>query len=586
MEEWKALPWKQFQRTVFRLQKRIYQASLRGDTRQVRQLQKLLSKSRAAKLLAVRKVTQDNQGKRTAGIDGVKSLTDNQRLRLSRRRSFRCAAKPLRRVWIPKPGSTEKRPLGIPVLRDRALQALVKLALEPEWEARFEPNSYGFRPGRSAHDAIGAIYNGINQRAKWVLDADLEQCFDRIDHARLLAKVATMPLFRRLLKGWLRAGVMEGEVFQPGAAGTPQGGVISPLLANIALHGMETVIQTHFRQKRISPTRLSPKATLIRYADDFVVLHEDRAVIEACREILADWLAPLGLAMKPAKTRVVHTRHHAPEHPAGFDFLGMSVRQFPVGRTHTGKSPRGIPLGYKTLIKPSRTAQQRHDRRLHEIVYWQRDSPQAALIRELNPVIRGWCTYYAGVVAKDVFSRLDYSLHHKLRRWPRVGTAASTNAASCTNTGDSNKAAGNSTRRKACGCGRTASTVLNDTSRWRAVAPPSMASGCTGAPGCGSTTAWTGAPVRCSNGRRGDVRGVSSASRTRMYSKRTTVYPEYAAERRSRRTCNCCTGTVMTKRQSRTAVWQPAVAVHNEEPCEVKVSRTVLKWQPGERFPG
>ncbi len=417
MDEWKALPWKQFQRTVFRLQKRIYQASLRGDTRQVRQLQKLLSKSRAAKLLAVRKVTQDNQGKRTAGIDGVKSLTDKQRLRLSRQLSFRCAAKPLRRVWIPKPGSTEKRPLGIPVMRDRALQALVKLALEPEWEARFEPNSYGFRPGRSAHDAIGAIYNCINQRAKWVLDADIEKCFDRIDHERLLAKVGTMPLFRRLLKGWLRAGVMEGEVFQPVAAGTPQGGVISPLLANIALHGMETLIQTHFRQRRLSPTRLSPKATLIRYADDFVVLHEDRAVIEVCQQLLADWLAPLGLAMKPAKTRVVHTLHHSPEHPAGFDFLGMTVRQFPVGRTHSGKSPRGIPLGYKTLIKPSRTAQQRHDRRLHEIVYRQRGSPQAALIRELNPVIRGWCTYYAGVVAKDVFSRLDYNLHHKLRRW-------------------------------------------------------------------------------------------------------------------------------------------------------------------------
>ncbi|QNE42047.1 group II intron reverse transcriptase/maturase (plasmid) [Hymenobacter sp. NBH84] len=417
MDEWKALPWKKLQRTVFRLQKRIYQASLRGDSRQVRQLQKLLSKSRAAKLLAVRKVTQDNQGKRTAGIDGVKSLTDTQRLRLSRQLSFRCAAKPLRRVWIPKPGSTEKRPLGIPVMRDRALQALVKLALEPEWEARFEPNSYGFRPGRSAHDAIGAIYNCINQRAKWVLDADIEKCFDRIDHERLLAKVATMPLFRRLLNGWLRAGVLDGDVFQPVEAGTPQGGVISPLLANIALHGMETVIQTHFRQRRISRTRLSPKVTLIRYADDFVVLHEDRHVVEACRQVLADWLAPLGLAMKPAKTRVVHTLHHAPQQAAGFDFLGMTVRQFPVGRTHSGKSPRGIPLGYKTLIKPSRTAQQRHDRRLGEIVYRQRGSPQAALIRELNPVIRGWCAYYAGVVAKDVFSRLDYTLHHKLRRW-------------------------------------------------------------------------------------------------------------------------------------------------------------------------
>ncbi len=201
MDEWKTLPWKQIQRVVFRLQKRIYLASLRGDQRQVRQLQKLLSKSRSARLLAVRKVTQDNQGKQTAGVDGVKSLTAKQRLRLSDTIHLRQRAKPLRRVWIPKPGTTEKRPLGIPVMQDRALQALLKLVLEPEWEARFEPNSYGFRPGRSAHDAISAIYNCINQRAKWVLDADIEKCFDRIDHQRLLTKVDTLPVFRQLLKG-------------------------------------------------------------------------------------------------------------------------------------------------------------------------------------------------------------------------------------------------------------------------------------------------------------------------------------------------------------------------------------------------
>lgn len=243
MDEWKTLPWKRIQRVVFKLQKRIYLATLREDTRQVRQLQKLLSKSRAARLLAVRKVTQDNQGKQTAGVDGVKSLTGKQRLFLIKILSLRQRAKPLRRVWIPKPASTEKRPLGIPVMQDRALQALLKLALEPEWEARFEPNSYGFRPGRSAHDAISAIYNCINQRAKWVLDADIEKCFDKINHHQLLTKVNTIPLFRRLLKSWLKAGVLEGEVFSPSESGTPQGGVISPLLANIALHGMETYVQ-------------------------------------------------------------------------------------------------------------------------------------------------------------------------------------------------------------------------------------------------------------------------------------------------------------------------------------------------------
>ena len=229
MDEWKTIRWKPIQRMVFRLQKRIYQASLRGDNRQVRQLQKLLTKSRSARLLAVRKVTQDNQGKRTAGVDGVKSLTAQQRLRVAANLSLRQKAKPLRRVWIPKPATKhEKRPLGIPVMLDRILQALLKLALEPEWEARFEANSYGFRPGRSAHDAVSAIYQCIKQRSKWVLDADIEKCFDRIDHAKLLAKVNTMPLFRRLIKGWLKAGVIQAEGFVETPAGTPQGGVITP----------------------------------------------------------------------------------------------------------------------------------------------------------------------------------------------------------------------------------------------------------------------------------------------------------------------------------------------------------------------
>lgn len=417
MDEWKTLPWKRIQRMVYRLQKRIYLASLRGDSRQVRQLQKLLSKSHSARLLAVRKVTQDNQGKQTAGVDGVKSLTGKQRLRLSKTIHFRQRAKPLRRVWIPKPGSTEKRPLGIPVMQDRALQALLKLALEPEWEARFEPNSYGFRPGRSAHDAISAIYNCINQRAKWVLDADIEKCFDRIDHQRLLAKVDTFPVFRRLLKGWLKAGVLEEEMFSPTEAGTPQGGVISPLLANIALHGMEQYVQQQFRQRRISPTRLSPKITLIRYADDFVVIHEDKAILEQCQAMLAEWLAGWGLAMKSSKTRLAHTLHPTQGQVAGFDFLGMTVRQFKVGRLHSGKDQRGRPLGFKTLIKPSKKAQSRHWQRLREVIGRQSSSPQEALIREINPLIRGWCAYYAGVVAKDVFSRMDFVLYNRLRRW-------------------------------------------------------------------------------------------------------------------------------------------------------------------------
>jgi RNA-directed DNA polymerase len=279
MYEWKTLPWSKIERCVFKLQKRIYKASQRDDIYQEHKLQKLLIKSRYAKLLAIRKVTQDNHGAKTAGVDGVKHLTGKQRMKLSEELGLRHRAKPLRRVWIPKPNSTEKRPLGIPVMRDRVLQALLKLALEPEWEAKFEPNSYGFRPGRSAQDAIAAIFNCINQRAKWVLDADIEKCFDRINHQKLLDKVNTIPLFRQMIKGWLKAGILESDVFSETEAGTPQGGVISPLLANIALHGMEEYLGRIFRIRRIGDGKFSQKITFIRYADDFVVIHQDREAL-------------------------------------------------------------------------------------------------------------------------------------------------------------------------------------------------------------------------------------------------------------------------------------------------------------------
>jgi RNA-directed DNA polymerase len=226
--EWKNLPWRDIEREVFKLQTRIYQASRRGDTESVHKLQRLLMKSWSAKCLAVRRVTQDNQGKKTAGVDGVRSLTPSQRLDLAGTLGVDQKAQPTRRVWIPKPGKAEKRPLGIPNMQNRAAQALVKLALEPEWEAKFEPNSYGFRPGRSCHDAVGAIFDSIRIQPKYVLDADIAKCFDRIDHQALLNKLATFPTMRRVIKGWLKAGVVDcGELF-PTEEGTPQGGVATP----------------------------------------------------------------------------------------------------------------------------------------------------------------------------------------------------------------------------------------------------------------------------------------------------------------------------------------------------------------------
>uniref|UniRef100_A0A1D9G731 Reverse transcriptase domain-containing protein n=1 Tax=Moorena producens (strain JHB) TaxID=1454205 RepID=A0A1D9G731_MOOP1 len=226
--EWNRVDWRKLERTVFKLQNRIYRASQRGDVRVVRKLQKTLIKSWSAKMIAVRKVTQQNKGKKTAGIDGRKALTGKKRLALVASLKIYKRPQPTRRVWIPKPGRDEKRPLGIPTIYDRALQALTKQGLEPEWEARFEPNSYGFRPGRSCHDAIVAIHNGINKKPKWVLDADISKCFDKINHDALLSKLNTYPSMRRLIKDWLKAGVMDEGTFSPTNEGTPQGGIISP----------------------------------------------------------------------------------------------------------------------------------------------------------------------------------------------------------------------------------------------------------------------------------------------------------------------------------------------------------------------
>ncbi len=280
MVEWKNIPWRKLERVVFKLQKRIYRASQRGDVKATRRLQKTLMKSWYARCLAVRRVTQDNQGKGTAGVDGVKTLSPVARLRLVANLELGSKAKPTRRVWIPKPGTEEKRPLGIPTMYDRALQALIKMALEPEWEMRFEPNSYGFRPGRSCQDAIEAIFTSINQKPKFVLDADIAKCFDRINHETLLRKLNTPPTIRRQIRAWLKSGVMDGKQLFPTSEGTPQGGVISPLLANIALHGMEERIKEYIvtcdlrrsdGKYQLSKRDKSDSISLIRYADDFVI---------------------------------------------------------------------------------------------------------------------------------------------------------------------------------------------------------------------------------------------------------------------------------------------------------------------------
>src|SRR5436305_1380231 len=393
--DWHAIDWESANHTVRRLQARIVKATKEERWGKVKALQRLLTHSFSGKALAVRRVTE-NQGKNTPGVDRIIWNTPHKKINAIyslRQRDYH--PQPLRRIYIPKKNG-KKRPLGIPVMKCRSMQALYLLALDPVAETLADPNSYGFRPGRSTADAIEQCFKVLGKQAspQWLLEGDIQGCFDAISHEWLLTHI---PMEKAMLKKWLKAGYMEQHILYPTEAGTPQGGIISPVLANMTLDGLE-----HAIHEAIPPTTRKSreaKVHLIRYADDFLLSGSSKELLEQeMKPLVEAFLRERGLQLSPEKTLITHIED-------GFDFLGQNVRKYKTGKRH------------KLLIKPSKKNVTAFLEKVRDIVKANKPLAAGKLIAKLNPVIRGRVNYHRHVVSKKTFSSVDEAIYHTLKRW-------------------------------------------------------------------------------------------------------------------------------------------------------------------------